>query len=127
SSVYANYSYSQTKIDIDVQDLTYEELFSKIQSKTKYIFFYKDDVLDSDKRVSLKFENATLSDILNLAFSNTDLSYAIKGKQVVVKKIPKKLERTDIPRIFQKRTVTGTVSDSNGQPLPGVNIVVEGT
>src|SRR5690606_36581510 len=64
SSVYANYSYSQTKIDIDVQDLTYEELFSKIQSKTKYIFFYKDDVLDSDKRVSLKFENATLSDIL---------------------------------------------------------------
>ena len=130
SSVYANYSYSQTKIDIDVNDLTYEELFSKIQSKTEYIFFYKDDILDSDKRVSLKFTNATLSDILNIAFSDTDLSYVIKGKQVVVKKRPKKLKKRSSPNnieVLQKRVITGNVVDSKNQPLPGVNILVEGT
>lgn len=129
SSVYAHNSYGQTKIDIDVNGLTYEEFFKEIQTKSEYIFFYKDDVLDTDKKIWLKLKNAKLSAILNKAFSNTDLNYKIEGKQVVVKRKDPGIFQNPPDKdkmVLQERTVTGSVVDIGGQPLPGVNVLVEG-
>ncbi len=128
STAYANSSYAQTKIDIDVNDVVLEDLFKEIQAKTEYVFFYKDDVLDKNKKVSLSLRNVKLGDILRKAFRNTDLSYKIDDRQVViVKKLPKPEKVSDDDSKFVQSDVSGTVTDADGQPLPGANIVVKGT
>lgn len=130
SSVYANTSSGQPKFDIDVQGVTIVEFFKEIQSKGEYIFFYKDDVLKTDKKISVDIKNADLPTILDRAFINTDLSYKIIGKQVVVKKDETKPVKTSSlldNEDLQQRTVSGSITDSNGQPLIGVNIIVKGS
>ena len=58
SSVFANSTEAQTKIDINVKNISLEELFTQIQNKSEYIFFYKDDVLNY--KVSMNVKKATL-------------------------------------------------------------------
>lgn len=127
SSVYANSSYSQEKIDIEARNISLEELFNTIQENSKYIFFYNDDILEEDFKVTLNFKNALLSKILDYSFSNTKLDYVISDRQVIVKKkeITTTLSKSVV--VPQKFSVSGTVVDNNGQPLPGANIIEKGT
>lgn len=128
--VYGNSALAQKKIQIDVNGISVEEFFEEIQNKSDYVFFYKDDVLNTSKKISLKFKSAKMSTVLDRAFMNTDLSYKIIGKQVVVKKIPDEsyidMSGSD-EMVLLQTTVSGTVTDEIGEPLPGVNVVVQGT
>ncbi|MCB4800121.1 TonB-dependent receptor [Neotamlana laminarinivorans] len=128
TSVYANTISSQSKIDIDVKSISIEQLFTKIQNSSDYIFFYKDDVVKTSKKISLKFINAPVTSVLDQAFINTGLVYNIDGKQVVVKKNKvKESDESKVTNVIQEITITGTVTDEYGMPLPGVNIIVKGT
>ena len=90
SSVYANPVLGQVKVDIDVKSVSIEEVFKEIQKKSDYVFFYKDNVLKNNKKISLKLNNVKVSKILDQVFLNTDLNYIIVEKQIVVKKIENK-------------------------------------
>ena len=130
-SVYANSSYAQTKIDISVNDVSLEDLFKEIQNKSEFIFFYKDNILNKNKRVTLNLKKATLGTILDKAFSDTDLSYKIDDRQVVVKRNKRiGLSSGSIIKnksIRQEFVVTGTIVDGSNQPLPSASIVEKGT
>ncbi len=128
-SVYANPSYSQTKLDIEVNGVTFEELFKEIQGKSEYIFFYKDGILNLEKKVSLSVINSELNVILDKAFANTHLGYTIDDRQVVIKKklFSKKLSADGVNVVQKRFPVSGTVVDDTGQPLPGANVVEKGT
>ena len=129
-SVYANNTYAQTKIDIDVNEVTYEELFKEIQEHSEFIFFYKDEVLDAKRKVSIRLKEAELSAILEQAFRNTDLDYKIDDRQVVIKKRPSPpvgAGDTKVQTIVQEFMTSGTVTDGDGVPLPGASIVEKGT
>lgn len=128
SSIYATPSSGQSKIDIDVEDVSLEELFQEIQSKSEYVFFYKDNALEVNQRVSVRIKKAKLSTILDRAFSKTSLGYKINGKQVVVKKEELPIQKnSDQDKKVEEDPVSGTVLDSDGQPMVGVTIVVRGT
>ena len=127
-SVYGNSGYAQTKIDIEVSNISLEQLFIEIQQKSEFIFFYKDDIL-ANKKVSLKINKASLSTILDKAFANTNLSYVIDDRQVVIKKAAigvLHLEPAAKEQILLTE-IKGTVTDASGLPLPGANIIEKGT
>ncbi|MFC4094880.1 TonB-dependent receptor [Euzebyella saccharophila] len=127
-AVYANPSYAQVKISIDANGITYEELFNQIQGKSDFIFFYKDDVLNTKRRVYLQLKKAELATILDLVFRNTDLDYSIDDRQVVIKKRELRIQADPLVRILpQDFTVSGTVTDNQGVPLPGASVLEKGT
>ena len=130
SSAYANLAMGQNKMDVELNNLSVEQFFSEIQSTSNYIFFYKDDVISTDKKISLKLKNVKISTVLDKAFSNTNLTYKIEGKQIVVKKVESRAAIKNISNddtSVQEKTITGTVYDTDGIPLVGVNILVKGT
>ncbi|MBJ2173671.1 TonB-dependent receptor [Aureibaculum sp. A20] len=129
TSVYANSVAGQTKIDINVKDITIKQLFKEIQNSAEYVFFYKDNVLNADKKVSIKLKNVEVTAILDNAFRNTDLSYKIIGKQIIVKKQKKIGQNTTIQNDLevQENEITGTVKSESGELLIGVSVIVEGT
>lgn len=125
-SVFANKTDAQTKIDINVSDISLEELFKEIQNKSEFIFFYKDDVLRY--KVSINLKKATLPVILDRAFENTNLIYSIDNRQVVVMEnqvTSKKSAIINEPR--QERTIKGMVVDQTGAPLAGATVIIKGT
>lgn len=128
SSAYANSSYSQSKIDIDINDATLVGFFEEIQLNTEFVFFYKDDVLKDDVRISINLKKASIDKILQNAFLNTSLSYKISDKQVVIKMLPRKLKVTGLKDKQETITVTGTIIETDTEmPVPTANILEKGT
>lgn len=132
SSVFASESYSQ-KISVDIKEASVQELFALIQNESEYVFFYNDDVLQSDFKVSLKLKNASVTDILDKAFKNLPLSYKMHERLIVVKKEEKGMVNSvTVPLVTmapmqQKITVSGVVTDGQGVPLAGASIQIKGS
>lgn len=129
SSAYANSSYSQTKMDVKVQSVGIEDLFKQIQNSSEYIFFYKDGILNKNRKVSLNLKNATLPQILDEVFHNTNLDYKIDDRQVVIRqKTITPLKETVVESAqLQRFTVSGTIADQQGLIMPGANVKEKGT
>tara|TARA_R110002051_G_scaffold119846_1_gene193117 strand:- start:208 stop:3543 length:3336 start_codon:yes stop_codon:yes gene_type:complete len=126
SSAYANVTYSQTKIDIEVVEVPLQTLFREIQNKSEYIFFYKDELLVNSNRVTVKVKGATLATILDDVFKGSNMNYRIDDRQVVVYETVQKTTSKEIEKP-QEFIVSGVVLDQEGTPLPGANILEKGT
>ena len=128
SSAYAYNSYSQTKLTINVENATLEDLFEQIHSQSEFIFFYKDDVLKKDHKVTLNLKRSTVNEILDKALTQTGLVYKVIDRQIVISR--QKIEpitKTFSDALTVQTSISGTVSTSDGSPLPGVNVLVKGT
>lgn len=118
TSIYANSTSAQNEISVKVQGASLQTLFNTIQQKSEYVFFYNDDLLSSAKKVNIN-QYSTVPEILNVALSNTGLTYTIIDKQIVIKK------KTLIKKQLQEEyDVNGIVTDKSGNPLVGVNVIL---
>ncbi|OXB08217.1 SusC/RagA family TonB-linked outer membrane protein [Flavobacterium pectinovorum] len=120
TSIYANVAKAQNEISVKVQGASLQILFTAIQQKSDYVFFYNDDLLSSVKKVSIN-QYATVPEILDTALYNTGLTYTIIDKQIVIKKNKKTQQQ-----VQEEYEVTGIVTDKIGNPLVGVNVIVVG-
>ena len=134
-SVGAN-SYSQTaRLSVNLESATIEEIFEAIEKQSEYIFFYQDQNIDLNRVVSIEVEHKTINEVLDELFKDTGNTYQIKDRQVLIgfdkSKVVKEEEQlqdvgADVDQP-QKRTITGKVSDENGESLLGASVVVKGT
>ncbi|WP_372775428.1 carboxypeptidase-like regulatory domain-containing protein [Mangrovibacterium sp.] len=117
-------SYAQnTRIDVDLNNSSVREVINYVENNSKFIFLYKNSDLDMEKRVSLKLTNASIDEILSVIFSDDNISYDIYDRQIVVRGVEKQVQQT----LQGDRKITGIVSDDQGEPLPGVSVIVTGT
>jgi TonB-linked SusC/RagA family outer membrane protein len=124
--------YSQSvKVNLDLKNATLETVFKSIQDQTEFDFFYKNDQLPQNKIITKNYENARIDQILNEVLEGTGLIYRVLNTDIVVTKAPPSSSKTtsNILAVEQQqtKTITGTVTDESGQPLPGVTVVVTGT
>ena len=118
-------TYSQnTKITLDVKNVTIEEVFDIIKEKTEFKIFFKNSDIDLNREISFKTKKHNLDHILAVVFKNSNISYKVVDKQIVLnKKSPTNVsKKTQIQNIIK-----GVVKDPSGQPLIGVSIVKKGT
>lgn len=126
-------SYSQnTKITLHLDNVTVEELFSEIESLTDFRFLYNHLKVDFNQKVSVNAEKQSISDILETLFSDTNIYFNVRKKLIILKtrETQKKavpVSSTDLDRTVLQTSVQGTITDQNGQPLPGASIVEKGT
>ncbi|MGB9746598.1 MAG: SusC/RagA family TonB-linked outer membrane protein [Bacteroidales bacterium] len=102
---------------------TLKEALSEIESHTNYSFLYKADILDPAKLVYLSKDELSrpIEEILNNVLSDAGLQYKIIDNSMIIL-LPGE------SNLQQQRKITGSVTDAtDGEPLPGANIVVSGT
>lgn len=93
----------------------------QIEENSKYVFFYDAADLDAAKRKNIDCQG-TIEKVLAAVFEGSDVTYVVKGDEVVLK-----VSRLDVQQNGEKRVVTGVVTDAvDGEPLVGVNVVVKG-
>lgn len=121
-------TYSQNaKVTLDLENVTVEEVFSEIEAQSKFRFLYNHEKLDVNKKVSVKVEKMAISDVLESIFKNTDIYFLVKRKQIILK-TGKIKDPVPVPiEEIQELTVTGTITDADGVPMPGANILEKGT
>jgi len=131
-TVHANDTYGQrTKVSLDLEDVTIEKLLDEIESKTEFEFVYRLRDVDLKRKISITVNEETIDTVLDQIFQNTKTSYNLTNKRVYLirkKEIDVKVDKVDVvPEIIIQQSVSGTVTDENGQPLPGANIIEKGT
>lgn len=129
-------SYSQeTKFSFKLKDATVREVFDHIEENSEFILLYNEKWVDINRRVDIDVKNETVEKVLDQTFKGTRNIYHIYDRQIVILEdekaempanVQRQIAETQIQQPQQKE-ITGTVTDSDGLPLPGVSIVVKGT
>jgi TonB-linked SusC/RagA family outer membrane protein len=111
--------YSQDKeISIQVENIQLRDLFREIENNSEYAFFFNDQYSQLENTVTVKTENERIENILDRVLENTSLDYKILDNNFVV---------IIAKESMQEINVQGVVTDADGVPLPGVNVIEKGT
>ncbi|MGX1930995.1 SusC/RagA family TonB-linked outer membrane protein [Flagellimonas sp. 2504JD4-2] len=121
-----NDAHSQNaKIVIDKdKEISVSRIFEIIQEQAGYKFVYSDDLIRKAPKVRLKKGIVRTKELLRKGLSPIDCTFEFTENETV---IVKKRSKKNVPNVVLQVSVSGTVNDSNGQPLPGANIVEKGT
>lgn len=116
-------NYSQLKtLSVSVNNTTLREVLHTIEKSSQFVFFYLDDAVNLDRKVSIDSKDKKIEEILSELFEGTSCTYRISDRQVFIS------GRAAAPTSQQqnKRKITGRVTDIKGEPLIGVNVMVDG-
>ncbi|MDR2816180.1 MAG: TonB-dependent receptor, partial [Proteiniphilum sp.] len=100
------------------------EILRVIEKTSDMVFFYNNNDVDLNRKVTLQVSDASIEKVLDMLFAGTQNTYKIDGRQVYIMKKPA-LETVDVRQ--QKKTVTGIITDVSGESIIGANIVEKGT
>ncbi len=116
--------YSQsTKLSVQVENISLEELFENISSQSDFQFIYNDEEINDIRNISAKFKKATVEEILKEVLEGSDFEFNIVDEVVVI--IPK--SDTIQKKQPQNSIIRGSVKDEKENPIPGVTIYIKGT
>ena len=112
---------SKVVIDAD-KTLTIDEVFEMIDKQTDYSFAYKSDMFKDFPSIEVKKGIIKTNTLLKQILSTGDFNVIIGANNTII--IEEKQPNIIKIQGFQ---VSGMVTDSNGQPLSGANIIEKGT
>ncbi len=111
----------QTRLSLNLKNTSIRSVFGQIENQTDFYFIYNAKAIDVEKEVSIDVENESIPEILDEIFEGTNVSYKIDKRQIAIS--------TNLAgnAVQQDITISGRVTDSSGQPLPGVTVLIKGT
>lgn len=130
-------NHAQDIINLKARDELVGDVFKKIEKTTAYRFYYSNDVLSNELRVSISVQNASITEVMNRLLAGSNLRWRLfnKNKIIVAEKADSSYFNVQAVQI-QSSTgsnevaaidVTGTVTDDTGLPLERVSIRLQGT
>ena len=110
----------QYTLDLHLKQTSLEEVFNRIEAQTGLKFLYNTLLIDSKGKVNVEARQEDIHKVLDELLTPLGLTYVLNSNHVVVKK-------TDSAVPQEKMIIKGKVTDSKGNPLPGVTIRLKGT
>jgi TonB-linked SusC/RagA family outer membrane protein len=118
-----------TKQEKNVRKATLLDFFKTIEEEAGYVFIYSKDIQAELKQVvSAHVGAGSGPELLPSLFKNTNLTYQVNDKQIVVKRKSTVTADDPAPRTGQTRhRITGNIVDEFDEPLAGVSVAVYGS
>lgn len=118
-------SYSQTtKLSLDLKNATVKELLNQIEDQTDYFFLYRDEIFVPGQKITIQAKNQSLDAVLKEFCDQASVSAEIEENQIILKK---KMSIVQPATQNPQKQISGIVSGVDGEPIPGVSIMVLGT
>ncbi len=115
-------SYSQqARMSMKLKNVRLADVLNEIENQSDYYFLYNQDLIDVDRKVNLDAKEQTVEVILKKLFGQTNTEFLIRERQIILTNLS-----SDVVAQQTKR-VSGKITDSSNQPLPGVTVIVKGT
>ncbi len=130
-SVQAKEIFSQTSLNIQMKHASVEEVLEEVQSQCNYDFIYDYEYVNDLASVDVDFSDATLDAVLYEILKKSKLDYRLEDEVIILfpreitTPVSTEVNKSEVQQ--EKRIITGIVTDENGTPLPGVNVVEKGT
>ena len=111
------------QITIHMKDKSASEVVKQIEKVSKYRFFYKKGLPGMNTAISVDTNDQSIETVMGQITKQISVSYTIKGEtQVVLTELEFQKKATN-----QKKSLKGIVTDTNGEPVIGANIIEKGT
>lgn len=118
-------------ITIQVKNKNMEEVFTEIAAKTGLSFHYDKSDLNLRKKISLNCVKLPLEEVLSQLTEQTGLKFTRKNNKIIVNMDTAASGTTAVSGKTEEaradKEIRGRVKDANGNPLPGVTVVIKGT
>ena len=112
--------YSQVNLfSLQKKDVLVTDVLEELQRKSDYRFFYQKGIFGESDRVSVDLKNVSLQQVLNEVLTKRGFGYEIIDKVITIRKSPQQQSSTI--------RLSGLVTDTDKQPLPGVTVMLQGT
>lgn len=119
---------AQQTITFSGKEVNLENVFNAIKKQTNYRFFFNTDMLQNASKVTLEVKNAQIEQVMNMALKDQPLTFTIKGRTIFIMKKPEEEKKSvQVAPTGDPITVSGRVTDENGEPLVGANVKVKGS
>ena len=105
------------QVSLDMKDARLKDVIESVEGQTRYLFA-ADEEVDMNQRITIHVQNASLQSVLDQLASRTGLEYTINGSNILLSKKQEAQKKT--------RTVSGRITDDDGEPLVGAGVFVEG-
>lgn len=118
-----------SKIEIAADEsLTVDEVFDLIMEQTEYKFFYEEGIFMDFPKVEVKKGRIRTNTLLKQSLLNRNLNIEITKNNAILisEKFPNSILEDPKNKEIQIG-ISGTITDENGTPLPGANILEKGT
>ncbi|GAA0552320.1 TonB-dependent receptor [Chitinophaga japonensis] len=122
----------EEKVTVKGQDVPLLTVFKSIKKQAGYNFFYAANFVNDKERVSVDMQNARVDDVLRKVLGH-DYTWVYNENAVSITKKKEEVKRSEAPAAPVKDssvnqiTVSGSVTDAKGAPIPGATVMVKGT
>ncbi len=109
--------FGQNSISLSVQDEKLSEVFDAIEAQSNVHFIYKSSDVNSNQLVTLNVRNASIKQVMDQLFANTNITYNISGNEVYLTSTGNAATSSGVT------TVEGVVLNETGDPLIGASVL----
>ncbi len=116
-------------VTLSLKKAPLDKLFRLIEQQTGYSFLYSQEDLHQLEAINLDLNGADMPTVLRAAFRDQPLTYSIVDKVVIIKRKPANYAPSATMEALKpvKVEISGTITDTEGTPLPGASILIKGT
>lgn len=121
---------SAQKVSLNFNNTHLRTVLESISSQTGYSLAYSSEVINLDDAVTIRADQVELANVLERLLSPRDLGYEIRDDKIyILYEAPRPTVSVTSTRQDQPigQQVSGVVTDTDGEPIIGANIVVPGT
>lgn len=108
-------------ISLKLNNVTVKKAMETLKEENGYSFVFASGDVDTQKTIHVNVQDGTIDQIVKQILQDQQVSYEIKNKNIIVQKENLTKQSTD------KKKITGIVTDNDGLPVIGANIVEKGT
>ena len=116
------------RITCTITDLKIKEALRVIERNSNARFMYSSKLIDANRRVFLSVTNASMSEVLEKLLRPLGLTYEVSGRQILLDQASSRpAEPVPNAEIRPPQKLSGRVTDTKGEILPGVSVLIKGT
>lgn len=118
---------SMAQLSISATNTELKKVLQQIEKRSEYTFFYSDNFIDLNQKVSIQAKEEPIEQILNKLLLNTNVDYKINNSQIALS-VRSGKSQTNNKSSHQQDiiNISGTIRDQEGEPIIGATIVEKG-
>lgn len=103
------------------------DVLENITEQTGYTLAFSKEVVDLSERVTVRVTNTELDEVLNQLLTPREIGYELRDNKIYIFELSTAMLAEATRDDQQGTRISGRVTNSDGEPIPGTNVSIPGT
>jgi len=115
------------KVNLNVSREKLRDVLENITEQTGYTLAFSKEVVDLSERVTVRVTNTELDEVLNQLLTPREIGYELRDNKIYIFELSTAMLAEATRDDQQGTRISGRVTTSDGEPIPGTNVSIPGT